>query len=310
MRILITGASGQVGCALGEQLKNLGDLHLARRQDLDLSNPRDIPKKLDEIKPDLIINAGAYTAVDKAEAEPELAHTVNAASVAVLGDWACHANVPLIHFSTDYVFDGHASEPYAETAPINPLSVYGLSKAEGERLLLQTAAPCLVIRTAWVYSSIGRNFLKTIVKLASEREELAVVSDQIGAPTSADQLAKFVHRLVSEGREELAAGFEKSSRIVHFTAAGWTSWHGFATAIVAGMKRYGIPVKASQVRAIPSSGYPTPAVRPKFSRLSTARLEGVFGYRVESWEEALDDVLKRVFESAPQSRKCSNDQKG
>jgi dTDP-4-dehydrorhamnose reductase len=257
-----------------------------------LSSPGDIPRKLYKIKPDLIVNAAAFTAVDRAESEPELAHTVNAASVAVLGDWACHENAPLIHFSTDYVFDGHASEPYSETASVNPLSVYGLSKAEGEKLLLQTAAPCLIIRTAW------RNFLKTIVNFASEREELAVVSDQTGAPTSADQLAKFVHRLVSEGRKDLAASFEKSSRLVHFTAAGWTSWHGFATAIVAGMKRYGIPVKASQVRAIPSSAYPTPAMRPKYSRLSLSRLESVFGYRVEPWDEALDEVLKNVFERA------------
>ncbi len=295
MQILVTGASGQVGLALAQELKPFGDLCVPNRHDLDLSKPSSIPERLQEIRPDLIVNAAAYTAVDKAEAEPEIAYAVNATAVGVLGEWAAYNTVPLVHFSTDYVFDGRASEPYDENHPIDPLSVYGKSKAEGERLLLRTGGPCLIVRTAWVYSATGRNFLKTIIRLAGERDELAVVSDQVGTPTSADQIAKFIRHVVGEGRDSLPERFEKSSRLVHFTASGWTSWHGFACAIVAGMKRHGVPVKASNVRPIPTSDYPTPAVRPKFSRLATGRLDRVFGFHPKPWEQALDDALKTVL---------------
>ncbi len=294
MRILVTGASGQVGQALARELGSLGNLRLAHRQDLDLSDLHSIAGCLDEIGPNLIINAAAYTAVDKAESKPGIAFAVNGTSVGVMGEWAARHGAPLIHFSTDYVFDGAASEPYDESHPINPLSVYGKSKAEGERLLLGSGAPCLIVRTAWVYSATGKNFLKTMVRLAVEKEELAVVSDQTGTPTSAGQIAKFICSVIGGGREALPARFEASSRIVHFTASGWTSWHGFASAIVAGMKRRGLPVKATKVRAIATSDYPTPAARPKFSRLSLARLERVFDYRPEPWERALDEVLDQL----------------
>src|SRR5262249_12522241 len=153
---------------------------------------------------------------------------------------------------TDYVFDGTAKEPYRESDHTAPLSVYGKSKAEGERLLLNTGACCLIIRTAWVYSAIGKNFLRTIVRLAGERDELAVVNDQIGTPTSAPEIAKFVHHLLSKDPEGLPALFKDSGRMVHFTASGWTSWHGFAAAIAAGMNRRGCPVRVSSVRPIPS----------------------------------------------------------
>jgi dTDP-4-dehydrorhamnose reductase len=294
MQILVTGASGQVGFALAKKLRPLGNLCLTNRQDLDLSKPHSIPGRLEEIKPGLIINAAAYTAVDKAESEPDIAYTVNGSAVGVLGEWAAQNGVPLIHFSTDYVFDGQASEPYDEAHPISPLSIYGRSKAEGERLLLGSGAPCLIVRTAWVYSAAGKNFLKTMVRLACERDELAVVSDQIGTPTSADQIAKFIRHVVSGDREALQGRFEKSSHIVHITASGSTSWHGFASAIVAGMWRYGFPVKATLVRALPTSDYPTPAARPKFSRLSLDRLASVFDYQPEPWEQALDEVLRQL----------------
>ena len=301
MRILLTGAAGQVGTALARALPGLGDLVLAGRDALDLSHPEAIAGRLSAFNPDLIVNAAAYTAVDRAETERDLAYAVNAAAVEAMGRWAAAEKVPLIHFSTDYVFDGRASEPYRETDPVNPLSVYGKSKAEGERLLLATGAPCLIVRTSWVYAATGKNFVKTIARLAGERSGLAVVSDQMGTPTSAAQIASFVRALAGEGLPGLPALFEASSRLVHFTASGWTTWHGFACAIVAGMKRRGVPVKASEVRAIPTSDYPTPAERPQFSRLSTARLQSVFNFHPEPWERALDGVLDTMFGGKPSS---------
>ncbi len=291
MRVLITGAAGQVGQALAAELGTVADLCLATRQDLDLSNPHALAERLSGIEPDLIVNAAAYTAVDKAETEREAAFTVNAAAVEALGQWSSAKSVPIVHFSTDYVFDGNASEPYNETHPLNPLSVYGKSKAEGERLLLKTGAPCLIIRTAWLYSSMGKNFLKTIMRLAGEKEELAVVNDHVGTPTSSPQIAQFIRRLIDENAAALPALFERSSHVVHFTASGRTSWHGFATAIVAGMERHGFSVRASSIRAIPSSDYPTPATRPVFSCLSMERLERVFGFRPDTWEHALENIL-------------------
>jgi dTDP-4-dehydrorhamnose reductase len=285
----------------------VGDLIVTTWNDLDLSKPQTMNRRLSEIRPGLIINAAAYTAVDKAEVEEELAHTINAVAVEALGTWAAARQVPLIHFPTDYVFDGAATEPHGENDPTAPLSVYGKSKAEGERLLLNTGACCLIIRTAWVYSGTGKNFLRTIVRLAGERDELAVANDQIGAPTSAPAIVKFVHhllskeRVLSKGPEGFPPLFEDSGRMVHFTASGWTSWHGFADAIVAGMKRRGRPARASSVRAISSSEYPAPAMRPKYSRLSTERLKQVFDYYPETWERALDRVLDMMFGSAAAS---------
>lgn len=299
MRILVTGASGQVGQSLGRELAPLGDLFLADRHAFDLSDFNSIPERLREIAPHLIINAAAYTAVDKAEAEPSVAYAVNAAAVGVLGEWAAQNRIPLIHFSTDYVFDGEASEPYDECHPVKPLSVYGKSKAEGERLLLKTEAPCLIIRTSWVYSARGKNFLKTIVRLAAERDELAVVSDQIGTPTSAPQIAKFIRHILSEDHDALAGRFEAASHLINFIASGWTSWHGFAEAIVARMPAHGFPVRAKTIRPIATSDYPTPALRPKFSRLSDLRMKRVFGFAPDGWEIALDEVFEDLSALRP-----------
>ncbi len=295
MRVLITGAGGQVGRALAQELAETTDLYLATRNELDLANTGGIAPALDKIAPDLIINAAAYTAVDRAEVERDLAFTINAEAVGVLGMWAVENGAPVIHFSTDYVFDGYAGEPYDELQPVNPLSVYGLSKAKGETLLLESSAHCLIIRTSWVYSAVGKNFLKTILRLAGEKEELAVVDDQTGTPTSAAQIALFVKDILSERQGSLLDLFRRSCGLVHFSAAGWTSWHGFAVAIVERAKTLGAPLKASTVRAISSAEFKTAAQRPAFSRLSTARSRRVFSHQPETWQNAMESELQSLL---------------
>lgn len=295
MRVLITGAGGQVGRALAQELAETTDLYLATRNELDLANTGAIAPALDKLAPDLIINAAAYTAVDRAEVERDLAFSINAEAVGVLGNWAAEKGARVIHFSTDYVFDGYAREPYNELQLVNPLSNYGLSKAKGETLLLESGAHCLIIRTCWVYSAVGKNFLKTILRLAEEKDELAVVDDQIGTPTSARQIALFVKDTLSERCGSLLDLFQRSSSLVHFSAAGWTSWHGFATAIVERAQTLGAPLKASAVRAISSAEFKTAAQRPAFSRLSTARLQCVFSHQPETWQNALESELRSLL---------------
>jgi dTDP-4-dehydrorhamnose reductase len=295
MRILIAGAGGQVGRALAQALAETTGLYLATRNELDLANTGAIAPTLDKIAPDLIINAAAYTAVDRAEVERDLAFCINAEAVGVLGMWAAENGAPVIHFSTDYVFDGYADEPYDESQPVNPLSIYGLSKAKGESLLLESGANCIIIRTCWVYSAVGKNFLKTILRLAGEKDELAVVDDQIGTPTSATQIALFVKDILSERQGSLLDLCQRSSSLVHFSAAGWTSWHGFASAIVERAKALGAPLKASTVRAISSAEFKTAAQRPAFSRLSAARLQRVFCHQPETWQNAMERELQALL---------------
>jgi dTDP-4-dehydrorhamnose reductase len=300
MRILITGAEGQVGRALAGRLACSCDLVIAGRQTLDLAQPGLLPAKLDGLNADLIINAAAYTAVDKTEEERELAFCINAEAVAAIGQWARERQAAVIHFSTDYVFDGSGNSPFAEDAPTNPLSAYGESKAEGERLLLASRADCLIIRTSWVYAAQGKNFLRTIARLAREQDALRIVSDQIGAPTSASQIAGCVAHILKHGAPMLPSLFESASHLVHFCAAGETSWHGFACAIVEGLKLRGVALRAQSIEAILSAGYPTAARRPLNSRLDTSRIENVFGVTPEAWQVALNaelDLLARELRS-------------
>jgi dTDP-4-dehydrorhamnose reductase len=300
MRILITGATGQVGRALVAELAGAGEIIAADRAMLDLAAPEAIPATLDAIQPGIVLNCAAYTAVDKAEAEPALAFKVNAETVGALGAWAAKRDVPVVHFSTDYVFDGEGGAPYKEDDALNPLSVYGKSKAEGEALLLRSGAPCLVIRTAWVYAAEGKNFLNTIACLARGREELRVVDDQTGAPTSALQIAQFIAKIVGNQPARLASRLRETAPLVHFTASGSTSWHGFATAIVDGLRARGANLSVKSVQAIPTSEYPTAAKRPRDSRLSIERARDVFGFMPGSWQSALDFELDRLsFERTP-----------
>jgi len=290
MRILLTGVSGQVGGALLPLLQS-HDVVAAGRATLDLAQPDRIEAALDQIAPDFIINPAAYTAVDKAEDERELATRVNAAAPGALAQWARARNVPLIHFSTDYVFDGSGTALWREGDATGPLSVYGSSKLAGEEAIRAAGGSVLIVRTSWVYAARGANFLRTILRLARERKELKIVADQIGAPTPAPAIAEMTAKLISGGREAFAARAKDAQGLVHFAAAGETSWHGFAAAIVEGLRSRGVPLAVEQVIPIPTEAYPTRATRPRNSRLDLSRIRQVFGVSPPDWRDALDRQL-------------------
>lgn len=294
MRILVTGVSGQVGSALLHSLQACGTLVPADRAALDLAKPADLAARLDALRPELIINPAAYTAVDRAEDERDLAFVVNGESPGVIARWAADRQVPLIHFSTDYVYDGKGTRPWREDDPTGPLSVYGASKLAGEQAIHRAGGPRLVVRTSWIYAAQGVNFLRTIARLAGEREELRIVADQIGAPTSAAWIAETVSRIVERNAADLAAAFARTGHNVNVAAAGETSWHGFAVAIVTGLKRRGAAIKAQSVIPIETKDYPVKAPRPQNSRLDLSRLTERFEIQPVAWEVLLDRELDRL----------------
>jgi len=294
MRILVTGASGQVGGALVTALDGLGPVIATDRAMLDLAQPESIAAVLDRIAPDLIINPAAYTAVDQAEDEPALAQRVNAQAPGIMAQWAASHAVPLIHFSTDYVFGGDGERPWREDDATAPLSVYGRSKLAGERDIAAAGGCSLILRTSWVYAAEGKNFLRTIVRLAREQDELRIVADQIGAPTSARLLADIVARMLARGRDELRARIGQAQGVLHVSAAGEASWQQFASAIVEGLKSRGVRLAVARVVPIRSEDYPTRAQRPRNSRLDLRRLQQVFGIETPSWEQALAPELDQV----------------
>jgi dTDP-4-dehydrorhamnose reductase len=291
MRILLTGATGQVGAALRAPLASAGSLVAADRDRLDLARPEHLVSVLDDIEPDLIVNPAAYTAVDRAEDERELAFRVNAEAPEAMARWAASRRVPLIHFSTDYVFDGDGARPWREDDATGPLSVYGASKLAGEDAIRAAGGPHLVIRTSWVYAATGANFLRTIARLARERDELGIVSDQIGAPTSAKLIADVVANILGKSAPPLAERFRDSRGLVNVAAAGETSWHGFAVAILEGLKARHVALRVQTVRPIRTQDYPTRARRPANSRFDLARLRGVFGIATPDWRDALAHEL-------------------
>ncbi len=260
----------------------LGDVVVTGREECNLSSEQSIRDTVRQVKPAVIINAGAYTAVDLAEKERDLCFAINAAAPRVLAEEAARLDALLIHYSTDYVFDGEKSEPYLESDPINPVSVYGASKADGEAAIAEVAGQYLVLRTSWVYAAQGKNFLRTMLRLGAERSELRVVDDQIGAPTSAATIANATARLAEQYAE-----IPEAAGIYHMTAAGSTSWCGFARAIFAA----GILPTQPRVQPIPSSDYPTPARRPANSVLANDKFAHTFGFRLPSWQQQLDQVL-------------------
>lgn len=287
MRILLTGVSGQVGSALRAPLSEFATLLPADRGQLDLSQPATLSSALDRLKPDLIVNPAAYTAVDLAEDERELAFRVNSDAPAAMAQWAARHGVPLLHFSTDYVFDGSGETAWREVDAPAPLSVYGSSKLAGERAIMSAGGRHLIVRTSWVYAAQGKNFLRTIARLAGERKELRIVADQFGAPTSARIIADAVVRILRKEWRDSGDLFKHDGGLINVSASGATTWHGFAHAILAGLTRRGVKLETEQLVAIATSEYPTKATRPRNSRLDHQRLNDRYGIVMPSWRAAL-----------------------
>ncbi len=286
LKILITGRNGQVAQALLASLQGLGELVCLGRAELDLADSEAVRAQVRSLRPNLIINAAAYTAVDQAESEPEQVFAINAIAPGVLAEEAKVLGVPLIHYSTDYVFDGSKSAPYQEDDQTRPLGVYGKSKLAGEQAIAAVGGQYLILRTSWVYSLYGRNFLLTMQRLLQERDELRVVSDQIGAPTWAGTIASTTRALI----EQWQTGTPGPWGVYHLTGLGETSWFGFASAIGEHLKTAGKP--CARVVAIGSSEYPTPAQRPLNSRLDCSRVQAAWNVRLPEWQAALADCLR------------------
>jgi dTDP-4-dehydrorhamnose reductase len=293
MRSILFGKDGQVGQELQRVLLSFGDLIPLSRADCDLQDQDAINRILSQHSPNLIINAAAYTNVDEAERHENAAcaYAVNAHAVGTMAEYAQRTGALLVHYSTDYVFDGRSATPYSEYDPTDPINVYGYSKLAGEKAIFETGCEALVFRTSWVYSRHGRNFLKTMLKLATERDTLKVVDDQHGAPTSAELIADVTALAISAYRSgSLAAG------LYHLTASGETSWHGFARHIIdrAGKSGAALKLTADKVQAIPTEGYPTPARRPASSRLNIQKLAEGLRIQLPHWSLHADRTIDQL----------------
>lgn len=300
-RILLIGANGQVAWELQRSLGTLGEVVTAHRNSatlpLDLAAPETIASLVDKARPDLIVNAAAYTAVDKAESEADLAVRINADAVGELGTAAARHDAPVIHYSTDYVFDGSAQTPYTEHVPAFPQTVYGESKLKGEQLLAASGTPHLIFRTSWVYGSRGHNFLLTMRRLAHQRPELRVVADQFGAPTWSRHIAEATGQIVAQLGVDRSA-WTDAAGIYHLSAEGQCSWFEFASYIVDQLRGRGSAV-AENVLPITTADYPTPATRPAFSVLDSRKLQDAFGVRVPHWQVGADLVLNELPPYSP-----------
>lgn len=298
MKLLLLGANGQVGWELRRSLAPLGALIALDRQsmgDADFARPDSLAALVERVAPDVIVNAAAHTAVDKAESEPELARALNAAAPGVLARAAAARGALLVHYSTDYVFDGSGTQARDEDAATGPLSMYGHSKLAGEQAIRESGARHLILRTSWVYGARGQNFPKTMVRLAQERAALRVIDDQVGAPTGADLLADVTaHALRGVQAQPALAG------TYHVTAAGETSWHGLARLAIdtARALRPELPWRVERIDPIPTSDYPTPARRPLNSRLDTTRLQAAFGLQMPPWQGGVRRMLTEFLTSS------------
>lgn len=295
MKLLVTGANGQVGWELARSLMPLGEVIALDRSRCDLSRPETLAAVIEALAPDVIVNAAAYTAVDKAESEETLATTINATSPGELARAAKAAGALLVHYSTDYVFDGTKAAPYTEDDPVAPINAYGRSKLAGEVAIRESGCDHLILRTTWVFAARGGNFVRTMLRLGVDREQLRVVADQTGAPTWARNIADATAQIVAQARRERRNG-QFASGTFNLCSTGETSWHGFAEAIFASA-RSALPelsMKVAAVEPIPASAYPTPAARPANSRLATDRLAARFGIAMPHWQEALLRCLEEI----------------
>ena len=302
MKILLLGKSGQVGWELQRALSVLGevvalDRHGAEGLCGDLSDLPGLAQTVRRVQPQVIVNAAAHTAVDKAESEPEMARTLNALAPGVLAREAQQLGAWLVHYSTDYVFDGSGSRPWRETDRPNPLSVYGQTKLEGEQQILASACRHLIFRTSWIYAARGGNFAKTMLRLAREREQLSVIDDQIGAPTGADLLADVTAHALRQILPPVGHNYLVQPGIYHLAAGGETSWHGYACFVLNAARKAGqdLRVGSDKVLPIPGSAYPTPARRPNNSRLDTGKLCATFGLSLPDWRQGVARMLTEIL---------------
>jgi dTDP-4-dehydrorhamnose reductase len=292
MRILLLGKSGQVGWELHRALQPLGQVTALDRPEIDLARPDSLPAIVQGVRPEVIVNAAAYTAVDEAETDQATAHRVNAEAVGVLAGCAAASGAWMVHFSTDYVFDGTGDRPWVETDAANPVNAYGRSKLEGERALVRAGCPHLLFRTSWVYASRGHNFVRTILRLAAERDALRVIADQHGVPTPARFLAQVTALALGQVLAHGADGACRSGTY-HLAPRGETTWHGIAVAVVEAALSLGAVLKTTPDRIAPisTSEYPLPARRPANSRLCVDRVEQAFGIRCPDWREHLPGTV-------------------
>lgn len=303
MRILLLGCGGQVGWELRRSLAPLGEVVAldfnapgpaeAPELKADFTDPAQVAEIVRRVRPDVIVNSAAHTAVDKAEGEPEVARLINATTPGMVAQAAAEIGALLVHYSTDYVFDGSGTEPRGEAAPTAPLNVYGLTKLEGEQLVQASGCRHLIFRTSWVYAARGGNFAKTMLKLATERDALKVIADQHGAPTGADLLADVTaHAIRSVGQPDGDARLG----LYHLVASGETTWHAYASHVIEWARANGLPVKvaADAIEAVPTTAYPTPAQRPHNSRLDTHRIQAAFGLSLPHWQVGVDRMLTEI----------------
>jgi dTDP-4-dehydrorhamnose reductase len=297
-RLLLLGKNGQVGWELQRSLAPLGEVRALDRAQAPLTDLEGLREQVRRFQPHVVVNAAAYTAVDRAEAEPELAHTINALAPEALAQAAQEVGAWMVHYSTDYVFNGSGSQPWQETDATGPLNVYGRTKLEGEQRMAAACARHVVLRTSWVYAARGGNFVRTMLRLAQEREQLQVVNDQHGAPTGAELIADTTAHIV---RQLLGTAHDHGARhmqgIFHLAAAGETTWHGYASHAIAQARalRPDLPWRVQAVAPVPSSAFATAAQRPLNSRLNTTRLQDTFGLHLPHWQAGVDRLLAEIL---------------
>jgi dTDP-4-dehydrorhamnose reductase len=292
-KFLLLGANGQVGAELRRSFADAGKIIACTRQEADLSHPEALRALIHTVQPDVILNAAAYTAVDRAESEPDLAMQINATAPRALAEEAATLGAVLVHYSTDYVFDGTKEGPWLETDTPNPLNVYGKTKLAGEQAIQEVGGNYLIFRTSWVYGPHGHNFLRTMLRLGKEKPQLRIVNDQFGAPTSSIEIANATRAVLDRLLADNKTIQQNFSGIYHMTCSGRTSWCGFAQAIFAELSGF-LQNHWPEVIGIPSDEYPTPAQRPRNSVLSNAKLLEVFGVRLSFWQNALSEAVQSL----------------